>query len=269
MNETDEQLNIFGPLKVHLSTFEGPLELLLDLVRKKKMDLSEISLSEICEPYIKYLELMEEFDMDIAMEFLEIASTLILIKSRSLLPQVTDDLDDDLDPEEELKKRLIEYMKYKEVANNLSQFDQLGRDCFSRPESIDEDENVMAVDDNPIVIFEELSIYSLLRAYQSAISRKNFHKPHEVKKDELPIEQKILQFMRYLKSGELYIFEHLLPNNVSRAELVISFLAILELAKLLLLKLHQIQQLGTLRCEPDKKIEEQISYYENLWQKAS
>ncbi len=269
MTETGEQLNFFDPLKVQLSTFEGPLELLLDLVRKKKMDLNEISLSEICEPYINYLELMEEFDLDIAMEFLEIASTLILIKSRSLLPKVIDDLEDDLDPEVELKKRLIEYMKYKEVADTFSKLDQLGRDCFPRPEIMDEEEDNSSSEEEEIAIFEELSVYTLLKAYQSAISRKKFHKPLELKKDELPIEQKILQFMHHLKPGELYIFEHLLPEQGSRAELVISFLAVLELAKLLLLKLHQINQFGTIHCEPSHKIEEKISYYENLWQKAS
>jgi segregation and condensation protein A len=263
MDETDEQLNFMEPLQVQLSTFEGPLELLLELVRKKKMDLADISLSEICEPYLKYLELMEEFDLDIAIEFLEIASTLILIKSRSLLPKIVDEEEEELDPEEELKRRLAEYMRYRELAEKLNQMEHLGREYFPRPPLETEEE------EKAMIVFEEVSIYSLLRAYQNATARKKYHKLHEVSKDELPVEEKILQFMRYLNVGELYIFEHLLPDNVNRAEFVVSFMAILELAKLRLVKLHQIQQFGTLHCEPDQQIKIQLTYYENLWQKAS
>ena len=117
MTPENTQLEIFDLLKVNLKVFEGPLELLLDLIRKKKMDIHEIPLAEICEPYLRYLDLMESFDMEIAMEFLEIASTLILIKSRALLPRDTVELDEEeeFDTEERLRQKLIEYQKYKSI----------------------------------------------------------------------------------------------------------------------------------------------------------
>lgn len=262
-----EQLDFLDPLKVNLASFEGPLELLLELVRKKKMDLQEIPLAEICEPYLEYINLMEEFDMEIAIEFLEIASTLVLIKSRSLLPKapVEEEGEEGLDPEEELRRRLLEYQQYKAAAEKLSSGNLLGRDCFSRPDIPDDDEEKK--EKEPELIFEELSVYTLVKAYKRALGRRRYHKPHQIEKEELPIEQRILEFMHRLQPGEVHIFQHLLPADPAKPEVVVSFMAVLELAKLLLVKLHQMQEFGPLHCEPATHIKEQIPFYENLWAK--
>jgi len=266
MTPSAQQLDFLDPLKVQLNSFEGPLELLLELVRKKKMDLQEISLAEICAPYLTYLDMLEEFDMDIAIEFLDIASTLILIKSRALLPKVETEDEDELDLEEQLRQRLIEYQKYKAISASFHEMEQLGRDCFARPLQLDDEPEQLA---QPLVIFEELSVYSLVKAYRRALKRKTFHKAHEVKAEELPLEQRILEFMRRLRPGEMVPFEELLPIDPSRPEVVVSFMAILELGKLLLLRLHQVQQYGSLHCEANDKIVEELAFYEDLWAQAS
>ena len=141
MNNQGKQLEIFDLLKVNLTAFEGPLDLLLELIRKRKMDIRDISLAEICAPYLGYIEFMEEFDMDVAIEFLDIASTLILIKSKSLLPRPElDDIEDDgLDTEEELRRKLIQYQRYKYISEYFDNRVILGRDTFTRPQILEED----------------------------------------------------------------------------------------------------------------------------------
>ncbi len=264
MNTENQQLEIFDLLSVSLPVFEGPLDLLLDLIRKKKMDISEIPLAEICEPYLEYLDLMKEFNMDIAIEFLDIASTLILIKSKTLLPRITDDIEDEdgLDTEEKLRQKLIEYQKYKTLAEDLNQRDLLGRDLFPRPE-------IEEIPEKAEPLIEDLSVYSLIKAYYDALRNKSYRKPHEISKEEFPIERKILEIMKILQAGQIQLFPNLCPRNPTKSEIVIGFMAILELAKLFLLQLHQMQEFGPLHCKPSQNIAEYIPVYQEQFPTAS
>ena len=264
MDSDNQQLEIFDLLNINLPVFEGPLDLLLDLIRKKKMDIRDIPLAEICEPYLEYLELMEEFNMDIAIEFLDIASTLILIKSKTLLPKLEEELEEEeeFDTEEQLRQKLIEYQQFKELAEELNQRELLGRDVFPRPEISEEEEAGE-------LSLEDLSVYGLLKAYHQILLKQSFQKPHEITKDEFSIERKILELLKIFKSGDMQAFISLCPRNPSRSEVVIAFMAILELAKLLLLQIHQMSEFGPLHCKPSPNIGEYIPRYREQIPNAS
>lgn len=266
MEKGNQQLEIFDLLNVHLPIFDGPLDLLLDLIRKKKMDIREIPLTEICEPYLDYLNLMEAFNMDIAIEFLDIASTLILIKSKTLLPRKEDELTDEEDPldtEEKLRQKLIEYQKFKTLAENLNQRALMGRDVFSR---------VAEVSDLPAsheLLIDDLSVYNLIKAYLETLQKKAYHKPHEISKEEFPIEQKILELMKIFQSGQIQLLQNLYPPNPIKSEIIIAFMAILELAKMLLLQIQQIREFGPVHCKPSPTIGEFIPLYQEQVPNAS
>ncbi len=265
MDSDNQQLEIFDLLNINLPVFEGPLDLLLDLIRKKKMDIRDIPLAEICEPYLEYLDLMEEFNMDIAIEFLDIASTLILIKSKTLLPRLEEELEEEeeFDTEEQLRQKLIEYQKFKDLADELNQRELLGRDIFPRPEVSEEEEETGELS------LEDLSIYGLLKAYHQILLKQSFQKPHEITKDEFSIERKILELLKIFKSGDMQAFISLCPRNPTRSEVVIAFMAILELAKLLLLQIHQMSEFGPLHCKPNPNIGDYIPRYREQIPNAS
>ena len=266
MDSENQQLEIFDLLNVSLPVFEGPLDLLLDLIRKKKMDIKDIPLAEICEPYLEYLELMEEFNMDIAIEFLDLASTLILIKSRTLLPRRQEEIDeyeDPFDTEEQLRRRLIEYQKFKEMADELNQRVLLGRDVFPRPELSEEET------DEAQQPMNDLSIYGLLKAYHEVLKKQSYFKPHEITQDEFSIDRKILELLKIFKAGSILLFNSLCPRNPTRSEIIITFMAILELSKLMLLQIHQMQDFGPLHCKPSPNIGDYIPRYREQIPNAS
>ena len=258
MAQPHRQLEIFDLLNVNLPTFEGPLDLLLDLIRKQKMDIQEISLSDICSPYLEYLELMEEFDMEIAIDFLDIASTLVLIKSRTLLPkpEMDEEGDEMMDTEEQLRKKLIEYQRYKMISEYFNNRAILGRDTFTRPEA------VFAEEAEEPAVFAELSIYNLLTAYKRSMRKKEYKKPHTISSAEFPIERKIVEFMHIFKSGQMLLFQNLFAHDTKKPEIIISFMAILELAKLFLMKIHQIQEFGAIHCKATADLENHIPKFE-------
>lgn len=254
----NKQLEIFDLLRVNLKVFAGPLDLLLDLIRKKKMDIREISLSEICEPYLEQLDLMEAFNMDVAIEFLDIASTLILIKSRTLLPRDTRSIEDEelLDTEEQLKQKLIEYQKFQLLAEELNCRKLLGRDVFGRPEIVE------AEIENSYEVFEDLSVYSLMKAYRQLIIKKGYQKPHEIIAETFSLEETMLTFLKIFKIGETQSFPDLCPRNPSKPEIIISFIAILELARLFLVQIHQMQDFDVLHCIPNSNVNDYLINYE-------
>lgn len=261
----NRQLEIFDLLRVNLKVFAGPLDLLLDLIRQKKMDIREISLAEICEPYLEQLELMEAINMDIAIDFLDIASTLILIKSRSLLPKTSEPLEDEenFDTEEQLKQKLIEYQRFQNIAEALNQREIMGREVFCRPETVETN----AVDGAEV--FEDLSVYALIKAYRQLMIRKSYQKPHEVISESYTLEEKILELLRLFQSGESRTFHDLCPVRPHKPEIVIAFLAVLELARLFLIRTQQVQEFSILHCHPNNSIRDYLSQYEETMLSAS
>ncbi|MFH2131518.1 MAG: segregation/condensation protein A [bacterium] len=262
MESENRQLEIFDLLQFNLNIFEGPLDLLLDLIRKKKMDIRDISLAEICEPYLEQLDLMEAINMDIAIEFLDIASTLILIKSKTLLPNDPTSIEEDefLDTEEQLKQKLIEYLKFQMIAEGLNRRELLGREMFGRPDVV-ETESETGIESS-IEMVEQLSVYALIKAYRQLIIKKGYQKPHEVAQETYSLEEKILEFLKIFQSGEMRTFLDLCPRNPTKPEIIISFMAILELARLFLMRIQQVQEFGILHCIPNDNISEYRADFE-------
>lgn len=168
-----EQSSIFpnpeNPLEIKIPLFEGPLDLLLHLIRKKEVSIAEVRLSELTASYLEYLEQLQSINLDLAGEFLEIAAMLILIKSRSLLPKSPVEIEDfeEEDPEEILRRRLLEYQHYKDAAFELSSLDILGRDVFQRPENVE----LVADTEEADPEFEDVSVSALLEAFERVMKR--------------------------------------------------------------------------------------------------
>lgn len=216
--------------KVKLEVFEGPLDLLLYLIKKNEIDICDIPISEITEQYLEYLELMRLLDLDIAGEFLVMAATLMHIKSRILLPleerEKLEEEEEESDPREELVKKLLEYQKFKEAATRLEVLEANRRELFSRV--IDEDVWVKD-EEGP---FFEANLFDLISAFSkvlTAIPRQTFQ---EIIVDEFSVEEKIGQILDHLKIHPKTYFKKLFEHITKRLEVVCTFLALLELIRM-------------------------------------
>ncbi|MGE4358120.1 MAG: ScpA family protein [Candidatus Omnitrophota bacterium] len=213
--------------QVRLEVFEGPLDLLLYLIKKNEVNIFDIPIAQITEQYLEYLELMEMLDLNISGEFLVMAATLINIKSRMLLPPEEKPLEEEEeDPRAELVKRLLEYARFKEVALNLRERELKRKEEFIRKEGakqfIDEEGNV----------YFEASLFDLITAFSKAvghISRETFQ---EIIRDEVTVEEKIHELLHLFVSKEVVYFGELLANAKTKIEIIVTFLAILELIRL-------------------------------------
>ncbi|HEY3491173.1 MAG TPA: segregation/condensation protein A [Candidatus Deferrimicrobiaceae bacterium] len=232
------------PLK--LEVFEGPLDLLLHLVRKDKLDVNDIPISLITEQYLAYLDVMKSLNLDIASEFLVMASTLIYIKSRSLLPRQEGELEPEDDPEilqAELQRRLTEYEKFKEAAARLGGRPLLGREVFARD----------FVGEEPLeeeLTMTELSLADLITAFKDVLGRIPTKDVHKVFVDRLSTADAIAFLLDRLKEDGTIRFERLLEEFTTRNEIVSFFLAILELVKERTVKVFQANPMGFITIVP-------------------
>lgn len=239
--ENPSQLNFLDLLKVHQTAYEGPLALLLELIRKHRVEIHQINLAEICSPYLEYLELMERFDLEVAVEFLDIASTLVWIKSKALLPALEDPEEEEgPDPEEELKRRLAAYQTYRALAGALGGLPLLGRDHFARPFELELEESEITEN------FVDLSVYRLLEAYKGTLKKKGYKKAHHIDAEEKSLEQRIKELFGSFEPEEHHRFAALIESGADKPEVVLSFLAVLELAKFGGLSLTQADQFSEL-----------------------
>ncbi len=232
------------PLK--LEVFEGPLDLLLHLVRKDKLDVNDIPISLITEQYLAYLDLMKSLNLDIASEFLVMAATLIYIKSRSLLPRQEGELEPEDDPEilqAELSRRLSEYEKFKEAAARMGERPLLGRDVFARDFVGEEppDEELLVT---------ELSLADLITAFKDVLGRIPVTEVHRVFVDRLSTADAISFLLDRLKENGSIRFEALLEEFATRNEIVAFFLAILELVRERTVKVFQANPMGFITIVP-------------------
>jgi segregation and condensation protein A len=223
-------------LKLKLESFEGPLDLLLHLIDKAEVDITEISISEITDQYLSYLQTMQELNLEIASEFLVMASSLLAMKSGLLLPRpieldvpLIDYEDDTIDPRQALMERLIEYKKFKQLAEDLREREEHRNQVFTRlPENLAV--YVPDVEPNPV---EGVTLFDLLDAFRKALTKAQ---PDEyvagIQRDEMSVEhrmQEILDLMAF-REGKM-LFSDLLGNYHRRSEIVTTFLALLELMK--------------------------------------
>ncbi|MFT3707762.1 MAG: segregation/condensation protein A [Archangium sp.] len=233
--------------RIALPNFEGPLDLLLHLIREHKLDILDIPIALITEKYLGHLELMKEINLDIAGEFLVMASTLLHLKSRMLLPR--EDLpagqdtvglaQDELDPRAELVRRLLQYQKYREAADTLARQPILDRDTFPRRVRAEE----VPLDDDEVGL-QEISIYKLITALDEVLKRLEPKKQHEVTREHLSLSvamYRIADRIRAEGKGHAINFFDLFEGARVRSDVVITFLALLEMCKLKLLRVFQEQ----------------------------
>ncbi|MCX6112462.1 MAG: segregation/condensation protein A [Proteobacteria bacterium] len=229
-------------LSVKLEAFEGPLELLLHLIRKNEVNIYDIPIADITKEYIQAIAVMREMNLDIAGEFLVMAATLIYIKSRMLLPVYKDEDEDNSDifkedPREELVRLLLEYQKYQDAGKTLGQREILGRDTFKHSRQI------VSKEDRPL---KNMEIFQLITAYQSIINRyQDQFSIHDVDMPGKSLQDKIIELIDRYPEGFLNItLDELLLAPITRNEVVITFLCMLELAKLGYLKIIQNNNVG-------------------------
>lgn len=216
--------------KVKLELFEGPLDLLLYLIKKEEVDIADIPIAKITEQYLQYLEAMQLLDLDVAGEFLVMAAELMRIKSRMLLPpeeQLAEEAEEE-DPRAELVRRLLEYQKFKEAARRLGNLESNRKDFFTRrltdaSESPEEE------------AYFESGIFDLIAAFTKVIQRLPKKLLYEIAKDEFTVEDKIHEILHRVVSEPVVFFSTLFDKAKNRFEVVATFLAVLEL-----IRMHEI-----------------------------
>ena len=211
-------------LEVILDRFEGPLDLLLYLIRRQKFDIVALPVLQITQQYMQYVEAMTDVKLELAGEYLLMAAMLAEIKSRLLLPSVSNDDDDELDPRAELIRRLKEYEQIKHAAEKLDHHPRLDRDFFIA--TADTSDNVQLIKHLPQITMQEVAL-----AFAQAIQRANAFEHHQVAKEALSTRERMSKLMQQLSKHRYIELSELLEPKEGKAGLVVTFLAILELSK--------------------------------------
>lgn len=227
---------------ITLDSFEGPFDLLYHLIEKSELDIYDIPIAEIAEQYIQYISHMEELDLEITSEFLLMAATLLEVKSKMLLPNIKVEGEqmemEEVDPREELIRRLIEYKKYKNAAEELKMRQEVYGKVFYKPK-----EEIEISDEDDIKSLEGLELSDLIKAFDNIIQKKskenNKNKFHEIKREEISIEEAMNMILRKLENRNQIKFEELFQSRVTRSSIVTIFIAILELIKLKKIIIYQ------------------------------
>jgi segregation and condensation protein A len=227
-----------------LEGFEGPLDLLLHLIQKNELDIFNIPIARVTEQYLEYLQLMKVLNLDVAGEYLLMASTLLHIKSKMLLPKSLEGEEEEEDPRAELVRRLLEYQQYKQAAGELEKRPMLDRDVFIRLmapelEEVPEEESI------------EVNLFELLEAFRQVLERVRADTVHEVILEHLSVEDKIQEILTLLgRENRSMAFHRLFPEQASRRVVVITLLAILELVKMKRIRIFQLAPFETIRVSP-------------------
>ncbi len=226
--------------EIKLDIFQGPLDLLLYLIKKNEIDIYNIPIAIVTEQYLEYLDFMKSMNLDVAGEYLVMASTLIHIKSKMLLP-VHEDEEEPVDPRDELTQQLLEYQSFKTAALNLDSMSVLGRDVFRRTEVNDE-----VIDDDEHLL-EEMSIFQLVEAFKQIVSSMVAEELMEIDTERISLSERINEIMERLTKEKVVTFVELLEGMTDRLKVIYTFLALLELMKLRMVKAYQVEPFGAIR----------------------
>ncbi|GLO66483.1 MULTISPECIES: segregation/condensation protein A [Oceanobacillus] len=220
--------------KVKLDTFEGPLDLLLHLINQYEIDIYDIPVAQITQQYMEYIHTMQHLELNIASEYLVMASTLLAIKSQMLLPkqELEENLDEEYmeDPREELMQRLIEYRKYKEIAERLKEKENEEIQLYTRPPAVFEFKDVP---EKVTTNQTDISIFDMIGALNKMLKRKEWTEPHDttVQRMDIPIETRMKDVLRQVQSSTNgLVFDKLFPSP-TKSYIVVTFVAVLELMK--------------------------------------
>jgi segregation and condensation protein A len=220
-------------LQVFLEAFEGPLDLLLYLIRRQNLDITDIPVADITRQYVEYIEVMQEMQLELAGEYLVMSAMLAEIKSRMLLPRPASVEEDEDDPRAELIRRLQEYERYKQAAEDIDALPRLGRDVFQA--------EAEAPDQKVIQLPPEVELQDLIAAFQEVMKRASMYTHHHVQLEALSVRERMSIVLSKVNTSHFTSFSDLFTVEEGRMGVVVTFLAILELMKESLLDLTQTE----------------------------
>ena len=236
--------------KLKLDVFEGPLDLLLYLIKKNDIDITDIPITKITEQYMQYIEMMKMLDLDIVGDFLVMAATLMQIKSKMLLPpDPSEEDEEEIDPRDELARRLLEYKKFKEIAETLKVKEEERKELFAR--NISEEERRQLSEDAKEVVFEA-NLFDLINALSEALRKVPEDVIHEITREEFTVEQKIHDVLHLLLKKSSVKVSKLFAQAQTKMEAIVTFLAILELIRLKEVKIIQTEIFGEIEVSRNK-----------------
>jgi segregation and condensation protein A len=226
-------------LEVFLEAFEGPLDMLLYLIRKQNLDILDIPIAEITRQYMRYIELMQVLQLELAGEYLLMAATLAEVKSRMLLPRPkSDDTAEEADPRAELVRRLQEYERFKRAAENIDRMPRLDRDTWVASAEL--------VDRKVVRIAPQVTLQEMLMAFQEVLSRNDMFAHHHVSREPLSIRQRMTDVLSSLTNTAFTDFTRLFRSDEGRRGVTVTFVAILELIREGLIEIVQAEPYGPL-----------------------
>lgn len=229
------------PYQVRIENFEGPLDLLLHLIKKSEINIYDIPIAMIAQQYLSYIEAMKDLNLTVAGEFLVMAATLLQIKSKMLLPveEHAEDDEDGPDPREELVRRLLEYKTFKEAARQLDTQERMWREIYSRP--------AVAVEADPQsddAMLDNIGLFDLVDALQTILDRNPGKKLLEIIPDNLTVRDRMTVILEALEGQESIGFEALFETSCHRLIIIVTFLALLELIRLRTVRVYQAENFG-------------------------
>jgi len=230
------------PYQVRIENFEGPLDLLLHLIKKNEINIYDIPVAMIAQQYLEYLEAMEELNLNVAGDFLVMAATLLQIKSKMLLPvdETADDDEEGPDPREELVRRLLEYKAFKEAARQLDDQEKVWREIFWREQAI----SVEAAGEEEDLSLENVSLFDLVDALKGVLERNPGSRLIEIAPDNLTVRERMNLILEILEGKDSVSFAALFEGSSHRLVVVVTFLALLELMRLRVARVFQAETFG-------------------------
>lgn len=220
--------------------FQGPMDLLVHLIKKHEMDIYDIPIAMITDQYLEYLQWMESMNIDVAGDFIVMAATLTQIKSKMLLP-IHENEDDQEDPRLEIARPLAEYLQMKSAAERLAERDLLGENIFAR--NPDQEELLAGRQDEVL----KLGLFELIDAFQQILKKISPDDKVRIAADSISVKNRISQLADIFESRESVTFEELFPAGAVKSEVIVTFLAILEMVRLSLVRIVQHVQTGVIR----------------------
>ncbi len=249
--EENLQENMFDDkYKFKLDNFEGPLDLLLHLIKEAKMDIADVKLADITEQYLEYMQGLDELDMEKATEFITVAATLIEIKSKSLLPRPEENQPDEIDEEKLLLERLKEYQIFKEASQELKEIEDLDKMYKAPDSSVGE----------PRFVLKDMVLDKLLDAFVGILAKADQKiikdEPKKIEKDRFTVAEKIVSIKSLIKENKHLKFSELFEEDQTKSELINIFLAVLELLKLQIIKAVQTSAFAEIEIFENDKWEQ-------------
>ena len=227
-------------LQVFLDAFEGPLDLLLYLIRKQNLDILDIPIADITQQYVDYINLMKELELELAGEYLLMAAMLAEIKSRLLLP-IFEEIEDEEDPRAELVRRLLEYERYRKVSEEINELDRVERDIY--PSSVE-----TAQFEQPLVL-PDIQLKELVISFQEVLKKAEMFSTLHFTKEPLSVKERMIKILEKIENEDFVRFEDLFDLKEQKIGLVVTFLAFLELMKELLIEIVQAEEFGTIHVK--------------------